>query len=60
MLIEEIIELSKMNIKELSEYLHIPYRTLQDWKLGNRKCPEYILELIEYKLRKEKKLNIDK
>nr|DAE09264.1 MAG TPA: bacterial regulatory protein [Siphoviridae sp. ctkJH11] len=43
-----------MNMKQYSEYFKIPYRTVQDWKSGARKCPTYLLELMEYKLKKEK------
>ena len=42
-----------MNIKQFGEYFKIPYRTVQSWELEERKCPEYLLELIEYKLIKE-------
>lgn len=38
-----------MSIKEFSERFGIPYRTVQDWKLGNYKCPSYVLSLfVEY------------
>lgn len=39
---------------EFAEYFGIPYRTLQDWELGNRAMPEYLLRLMAYKLRMEK------
>lgn len=39
---------------ELCEMTNIPYRTLQDWELGNHKCPDYVVELIEYKIKNEK------
>lgn len=53
-----------MNIKELRkqtgwtqmkfcEYFGIPRRTLQSWELEERHCPEYLLDLIEYKLIRE-------
>ena len=45
---------SGMNRREFAEYFSIPYRTVQDWELGNRKMPEYLLILMEYKLRGEK------
>lgn len=45
---------SGMNLKQFSKYFKIPYRTIQHWDAGDRKCPEYLLELIEYKLTKEK------
>ena len=34
---------SGMNRREFAEYFGIPYRTLQDWELGNRRMPEYLL-----------------
>ena len=53
-----------MNIKELraktglsqskfAALIPLPVRTLQDWEQGNRKPPEYVINLIEYKLRNE-------
>jgi DNA-binding transcriptional regulator YiaG len=52
---KEIRELSGMNLKQFSEYFNIPYRTVQNWDLGLRQCPEYVLELIQYKLNNEMK-----
>lgn len=46
-------ELSGMNKTEFANYFGIPYRTVQDWELGNRKCSDYILDLLEYKLQNE-------
>ena len=43
-----------MNKKEFAEYRGIPYRTLQDWELGNTQAPEYVLRLIAYKVQMEK------
>ena len=53
MTVNELRSLSGMTRPKFAEYFNIPYRTLQDWELGNRHCPEYLLELIEYKLKKE-------
>ena len=55
----ELLELRKnmgMNRRQFAEYFGIPYRTVQDWELGNRKMPEYLLRLIEYKAKVEKML----
>ena len=49
----QIKEESGMNWKEFSAYFQIPYRTVQDWERGNRKMPDYLLRLMEYKLRIE-------
>ena len=53
----QIKEGSGMNWKEFSAYFQIPYRTVQDWERGNRKMPEYVLRLMEYKLRMEKRID---
>lgn len=50
----QIKEASGMNWKEFSAYFQISYRTVQDWERGNRKMPEYLLRLMEYKLKIEK------
>lgn len=52
--IKELRAASGMNRKQFAEFFGFPYRTLQSWELGDRKCPEYLLDLIEYKLEKEK------
>lgn len=39
--------------KEFASYFYIPRRTLQEWELGNRRMPEYLLRLMVYKLEKE-------
>ena len=51
-----------MTRKEFAEYFQIPYRTVQEWELGNRKMPEYLLRLMTYKIQIEKNdiLNIKK
>lgn len=50
---KEIRELSGMSRTAFSEYFQIPYRTVQSWELEERQCPDYLLNLLEYKLRKE-------
>ncbi|MCR5603306.1 MAG: transcriptional regulator [Lachnospiraceae bacterium] len=42
-----------MNRKVFADYFKIPYRTVQDWELGNRQMPAYLFELMKYKLEKE-------
>lgn len=48
MTIKDIRSSMGMNMKEFAEYLEIPYRTLQNWENEVRKCPPYLLKLIEY------------
>lgn len=53
---QELIKLrasTGMNRREFAEYFEIPYRTVQEWELGNRKMPEYLLRLMAYKVRIE-------
>lgn len=53
MTIKELRILSGMTQKAFSEYLNIPKRSIEDWENERRKAPEYLIELIEYKLRAE-------
>lgn len=53
MTFHELRKLSGMNQTKFAEYFGIPRRTVQNWELGLRKCPEYLLELMKYKLEKE-------
>lgn len=53
---KELRQLSGMTQKEFSEYFGIPKRTIEDWDRGARKCPEYLIALMEYKLVKEEKM----
>lgn len=39
-----------------AEYFKIPKRTVEHWCAETRKCPEYLLELIIYKLVNEHKI----
>lgn len=50
---KELREMTKMTQKEFGDYLNIPLRTIQNWETGHRTPPEYVVELIEYKLKKE-------
>lgn len=48
-----IREQAGMTIAEIGRYFNIPYRTVQNWDNGMRKCPDYLLDLMEYKLKNE-------
>ena len=47
----ELRDSTGMTRREFCEYFEIPYRTLQNWELGNRKMSEYILRLMAYKIK---------
>ena len=50
---KELRERSKMNVPAFAKYFNIPYRTVLGWEAETRSCPPYLLELMEYKLKKE-------
>ena len=55
---EQLLELrarTGMSRRQFADYFGIPYRTVQDWELGSRQMPEYLLRLMEYKVRMEDK-----
>ena len=54
MTIRQLREASDMTQKAFAEYFGIPKRTIEDWEGERRKCPAYLFELMEYKLRNEK------
>ena len=53
---KELRKLSGMTQKAFAEYFEIPKRTIESWDAGERKCPEYLLKLMIYKLTKEGKI----
>lgn len=53
MTFKELREASGMSRQQFIDYFGIPYRTIQSWELGDRQCPTYLLELMEYKLKHE-------
>ncbi len=59
MTFKELREGSGMTRNQFCEYFGIPYRTVQDWELGNRKCQEYMIDLMAYKLKNEGLIRAD-
>lgn len=53
---KELLEASGMSQTEFSAYFGIPYRTVQDWHGERRKCPDYLLRLMVYRLEMDGKL----
>lgn len=52
--IKNLREETGMNRTQFCEYFNIPYRTVQDWESGRRVMPEYVLRLLEYRIRTDK------
>lgn len=48
--IKEIRQSTGLSQAKFGEALNIPKSTLQDWEQGLRKCPEYVAELIAYRV----------
>ncbi|WP_287885601.1 XRE family transcriptional regulator [Eubacterium sp.] len=48
-----IREKSGMSRPDFASWLGVPYRTMQEWELGRRVMPEYVLRLIAYKVMNE-------
>lgn len=38
-------------LTQFAAALNIPVRTLEKWETGERACPVYVVELIEYRVR---------
>lgn len=52
--IKELRQSTRMTQKEFAEYFNIPQRTIENWEGGKRTPPEYVVELMEYKIKKER------
>lgn len=48
--------LTNLTQVEFSKKYNIPIRTIQDWESGKRKWSDYVLELLEFKVRFEKEI----
>ena len=45
--IKSLFEYWDVTRQDVCESLNIPYRTLQNWLTGTRKCPEYMILLLD-------------
>ncbi len=54
MTVQEFIKATGMTHKQLSERFGIPKRTIEDWSRGVRKCPDYVVKMMEEILKGEK------
>jgi putative transcriptional regulator len=53
--IKEIRKLSGLSQPQFSEKYNIPLPSLRHWEQGQRECPKYVLELLEFKVREDLK-----
>ena len=56
---DQLVELRKstgMNRREFCDYFGIPYRTMTDWEAGLRHMPDYLLNLMIFRVENDKTL----
>jgi DNA-binding transcriptional regulator YiaG len=59
--VKEIRQSTGLSQAKFCDLLNIPKRTLQDWEQGWRQCPEYVVELIAYRVKHDRKIpKVDK
>ena len=51
MTIKDIRASTGLSQSKFAAALNIPVRTLQKWEIGERACPEYVVELIAYRVK---------
>lgn len=53
MTIKELRQQAGMSQQKFSDYFGIPKRTIENWEAGTNQCAEYLVKLMEYKLKTE-------
>lgn len=48
--IKEIRDSVGLSQAKFAAALNIPLRTMQSWEIGERSCPEYVVDLIAYRV----------
>lgn len=56
---KEIRKLSGLSQPQFSEKYGIPLPTIRHWEQGQRECPQYVLDLLEFKVREDLKADSD-
>jgi DNA-binding transcriptional regulator YiaG len=51
--IKNLRTLSGMTQQSFADYFGISKRAVESWEGGQRKCPDYLLDLMAYKLKNE-------
>lgn len=49
--IKEIRSLTGLSQTDFGRRYNIPMRTIQNWETGQRECPIYVQELLEFKVK---------
>lgn len=53
MTIKELRQQAGMSQQKFADYFDIPKRTIENWEGGINQCADYLLKLMEYKLKNE-------
>ena len=53
--VKELRAMTGLSQVKFAEALGIPLRSLQNWELGERECPQYVADLIEFRITHDKK-----
>lgn len=53
MTIKELRTLSGLSQPQFSQKYNIPLPTLRHWEQGQRECPKYVIELLEFKVKED-------
>lgn len=53
--IKELRKLTKLSQKQFSEKYGIPLPTIRHWEQGQRECPQYVIDLLEFKVKEDLK-----
>lgn len=56
MTIKEIRQLTNLSQRKFCEKYGIPLQTLCKWEQGHRTCSDYVVELLEFKVREDLKM----
>ena len=51
--IKEIRQATGMSQSKFAAALNIPVRSIQKWEIGASSCPEYVVELIAYRVQRD-------
>lgn len=54
--IKEIRQSAGLSQAKFAAALNIPLRTVQAWEIGERSCPDYVIELIAYRVAHDKSI----
>jgi len=51
MTVKEIRSLTVLSQAKFAERYGIPRRTIENWESGTTKCPKYVIELLEFRVK---------